>query len=116
VKLCDRGLQHSEEAHWQAWQVHVMQFMAPLLAALKCVGIAPPEAVTGDLAVTATATTTTTTTSSSSAGGGDPVAAGGGSSSAASSQHVKWGCLLQLPQINPQWAAALTAYEAKQPG
>jgi hypothetical protein len=36
------------------------------------------------------------------------------SSVEASSQQVKWGYLLRLPKINPQWAAALAAYEAKQ--
>jgi hypothetical protein len=56
----------------------------------------------------------TATSTSSSSSGGDPGAAGSSSSSAASSQQVKWGYLLRLQQINPQWAAALAAYEAKQ--
>jgi hypothetical protein len=48
------------------------------------------------------------------------VAAGGSSSSSsssssieASSQQVKWGYLMRLQQINPQWAAAWEAYQAQ---
>jgi hypothetical protein len=48
VQLYDRGLQHSEEAHWQAWQVFVASLMQLLLAAFRCVGIAPPNAATED--------------------------------------------------------------------
>jgi hypothetical protein len=123
VQLMNSGLQHSEQAHWQAWQVYVASVMQLLLAAFRCVGIAPADAATEDWAVAATSNTTTSSSSSSGggggdgAGGGDPVAAGGSSSSSsveASSQHVKWVYLLRLQQINPQWAAALAAYEAKQ--
>jgi hypothetical protein len=34
VQLYGGGLQHSEEAHWQAWQMYVASLMRPLLAAL----------------------------------------------------------------------------------
>jgi hypothetical protein len=113
VSRYNMGLPHSVQTHWQAWQVYVPRLMRRLLAAFRCAGIAPPEAATGDLAVTATSTGGS---SSSSAGGGDPMAAGGSSSSssASSNQQVKWGYMLRLQQINPQWAAAMAAYEAKQ--
>jgi hypothetical protein len=38
-----------------------------------------------------------------------------GSNSSSTSQQVKWGYLLRLQQCSPQWAAAVAAYEVKQP-
>jgi hypothetical protein len=96
VSWDNSGLPLFEQTHWQEWQVYVPQVMRVLMAAFRCVGIAPLEAATGDFAVSATSTICSSS-----------------SSSTANSQQVKWGYLLRLPQINPQWAAALAAYQGK---
>jgi hypothetical protein len=95
----------SEESRWRIWQLQVLRIMHVLLDAFRCVAIAAPEAAASDIAAVA---------ATASSSNDDVGAAAADSHSSSNSQQVKWGYLLRLRQSNPQWAAALAAYEAKQ--
>jgi hypothetical protein len=110
---------HNAVVQWQVWQLAVLQVMQRLWAAFKSVGIAPLAA--SELPA-ASAASTSAAAASSEALADDACAdpqersdSSSSSSNSSGSQQVKWGYLLRLQQHRPQWAAAVAAYEAKQP-
>jgi hypothetical protein len=127
--------QHTVEGQWQYWQGSVVAAFSSVAAAFNCLGAAPAAANTEspapgssttapcvEVAAEATADSSCrpgseSSTSSCNAASSVHVTAcsseaatktGAGSSS--SSQHVKWGHLLRLQQLSPQWAAAAAAF------
>jgi hypothetical protein len=122
--------QRNADAQWQGWQLHVLQVMKELWAAVKSVGLAPSAAAAGEPAAAAAAAAASSSaaadaTSEALAGdsGEDPQGRSTSSSIGSTSdsnrsnggQQGKWGYLLRLRQCSPQWAAAAAAYEANQP-
>jgi hypothetical protein len=123
--------QHNVEVQWQVWQMRVLQAMQLLWAAFKSVGIAASIPAAGDPAAAAAAAADSTTAAGATAAsttlagdaGADPevdntsssIGSTNNSSGSRANQQVKWGYLLRLQQCSPQWAAAVAAYEGKQP-
>jgi hypothetical protein len=133
--------QHSVEGQWQYWQGSVVTAFSSVAAAFGCLGAAPAAANTAapapgsseaapcvEVAAEAAADNSCRLNSDSTpsccsaacssvqvtAHSTEEATQTSATSSSSSSQHVKWGHLLRLQQLSPQWAAAAAAFCAKQ--
>jgi hypothetical protein len=108
--------QQTVELQWLFWQLGVLSALQQLIAAMAMLGIskqagdAEDTAAAGVAAAGPDATASSSTTAASSSGQADA------SSSSSSSSRPKWGHLLHLQQFSPDCAAALEAFDKKNPG
>uniref|UniRef100_A0A383VY06 phytol kinase n=1 Tax=Tetradesmus obliquus TaxID=3088 RepID=A0A383VY06_TETOB len=113
VRCIEPGVaqQHTMEGEWHIWQLYLLRALRCLLAALRLYGVMP-KATTATAAATAAAPDAPTAPSFA-VGHPSNASPSSSSSSSSSNQQTKWGHLLQLPLINPTWAAAAAAFNTK---